>query len=419
MIKKIKQLWGIKTLRNKIIFTLLMLAFIRLGNNIPTPGVSTDAVESIFSNFGTDFGMIDAITGGALQSMALFALGIVPYINASIIVQLLTIAIPAIEKAAKESDGRNKINKATRYFGILLAFLQAFALTYALRNQGILINQSFLTYATAISALTAGTAILIWIGDRITEKGLGNGTSLIIFVNILSSLPGNFITLWETTGTENILKLIVILAVIILTLAVVVYEQEAERRVSIEYAKKMAGRKTVGGGSSYIPLKLNISGVLPLIFAVSVVQFPQMVVAAFGLSDGVWAKVANFLSYNNWSGAIIYVLLIFFFAYFYSTIQFNPLEFSENLKKSGGVIAGIRPGASTATYMRNILSRTTFIGALFLAIIAVVPILIENIFHVTLAFAGTSLIIAVGVAIEMLRQVDAHMISRNYQGFLK
>lgn len=419
MIKKIKQIWGIKTLRNKIIFTLLMLAFIRLGNNIPTPGVSTDAVESIFSNFGTDFGMIDAITGGALQSMALFALGIVPYINASIIMQLLTIAIPAIEKAAKESDGRNKINKATRYFGILLAFLQAFALTYALRNQGILINQSFLTYATAISALTAGTAILIWIGDRITEKGLGNGTSLIIFVNILSSLPGNFITLWETTGTENILKLIVILAVIILTLAVVVYEQEAERRVSIEYAKKMAGRKTVGGGSSYIPLKLNISGVLPLIFAVSVVQFPQMVVAAFGLSDGVWAKVANFLSYNNWSGAIIYVLLIFFFAYFYSTIQFNPLEFSENLKKSGGVIAGIRPGASTATYMRNILSRTTFIGALFLAIIAVVPILIENIFHVTLAFAGTSLIIAVGVAIEMLRQVDAHMISRNYQGFLK
>ena len=419
MIKKLKEIWGIKTLRNKIIFTLLMLAFIRLGNNIPTPGISTDAVSSIFANFGADFGMIDAITGGALQSMALFALGIVPYINASIIIQLLTIAIPALEKVAKESDGRAKINKATRYFGIILAFLQAFALTYALRNQGILINQSILTYATAITALTAGTAILMWIGDRITEKGLGNGTSLIIFVNILSSLPGNAITIWQTTGTENLLKLIVIIALVLLTLSVVIYEQEAERRVPIEYAKRMAGRKTVGGGSSYIPLKLNISGVLPLIFAISVVQFPQMVVAAFGLNGGTWAKIADFMSYNNPIGATIYILLIFFFAYFYSTIQFNPLEFSENLKKSGGVIAGIRPGASTATYMRNILKRTTFIGAVFLSIIALVPILIENVFNVTLAFAGTSLIIAVGVAVEMLRQVDAHMISRNYQGFLK
>ncbi|MCQ2978854.1 MAG: preprotein translocase subunit SecY [Clostridia bacterium] len=419
MIKKLKEIWGIKTLRNRIIFTLLMLAFIRLGNNIPTPGISKDAVESIFANFGTDFGMIDAITGGALQSMALFALGIVPYINASIIVQLLTVAIPALEKVAKDSDGRDKINKATRYFGIFLAFLQAFALTYALRNQGILINQSPLTYAMAITALTAGTAILVWIGDRITDKGLGNGTSLIIFVNILSSLPGNAKTIWATTGTENILKLVVIIACIVLTLAVVVYEQEAERRVPIEYAKRMAGRKTVGGGSSYIPLKLNISGVLPLIFAVSVVQFPQMVVSAFGLNGGTWAKVAATISYKNPIGATIYILLIFFFAYFYSTIQFNPLEFSENLKKSGGVIAGIRPGASTANYMRNILSRTTFIGAVFLSVIALAPILIENIFKVDLAFAGTSLIIAVGVAIEMLRQVDAHMISRNYQGFLK
>ena len=419
MIKKLKEIFGIKTLRNKIIFTLLMLAFIRLGNNIPTPGISSEAVESIFSNFGENFGMVDAITGGALQSMALFALGIVPYINASIIIQLLTIAIPALEKLSKETTGRDLINKITRYFGIFLAALQAFALTFALRNQGILVNQSILTYLTAITALTAGTAVLIWIGDRITDKGIGNGTSLIIFVNILSSLPGNARTLWQTVGEENLLKLIVIVALILITLAVVVYEQEAERRVPIEYAKKMSGRKMSGGGSSYIPLKLNISGVLPLIFAVSVIQFPQMVVSAFGINGGKWAKVAAVMSYNHWFGATLYIALIFFFAYFYSTIQFNPLEFSENLKKNGGVIAGIRPGASTANYMRNILSRTTFIGAVFLSVIALMPILIQNIFKVSLAFAGTSLIIAVGVALEMLRQVDAHLVSRNYQGFLK
>lgn len=418
MLKKIKEIFNIKILRNKIIFTLLMLAFIRLGNNIPTPGIRPEALSSIFDRFGSEFGMIDAITGGALQAMAIFALGIIPYINASIIMQLLTIAIPPLEKLSKEEGGRNTINKVTRYLGIALAALQAFGLTFAFRAENILINQSVLTYTTAILSLTAGTAILIWIGDRITEKGLGNGTSLIIFVNILSSLPDNAKNIWKTIGKTNPIGLIMIIAIICLILAVVVYEQEAERRIQVEYAKKVAGRKMTSGGASYIPIKLNISGVLPLIFAVSILQFPQLLISSFGLT-GVWVTIAAWLSLNHWFGATFYILLIFFFAYFYSTIQFNPLEFSENLKKSGGVVTGIRPGASTAEYIRKILSRTTFIGATFLTVIAFVPILVQNLFKVELAFAGTSLLIAVGVALEILRQVEAHMISRNYQGFLK
>jgi len=417
MLKKLKEIWSIKTLRSKIIFTLFIVAFIRLGSNIPAPYIRPDAVSQIFNRFGTEMGMINAITGGALQQMALFALGIVPYINASIIIQLLTIAIPSLEKLSKEDDGRNKINKATRIFGIALAALQAFGLTYAFRAQNILENRSVLTYVTVILALTAGTAILMWIGDRVTEKGLGNGTSLIIFVNILSKLPESAINIWNTIGKSNPIGVLLIAIAVVLMLAVVVYEQQAERRIPVEYAKKIVGRKSVGGGSSFIPIKLNISGVLPLIFAVSIIQFPQLIIQCFGVG-GIWVKIATFLSLKHWFGKVFYVLLIFFFAYFYSTIQFNPLEFSENLKKSGGVLTGIRPGASTANYIRKVLSRTTFIGAVFLAVIACVPLLIQQLFNVE-AFAGTSLLIAVGVALEILKQMEAHMISRSYHGFLK
>ena len=313
MFKTLCDAFKIKDLRRKMLLTLLLLFIYRVGCWLTIPGINPTVLKeasSMASGNITFLSLMNSISGGALANASFFALGVSPYISSSIIIQLLTVAIPALEKVAKDSDGRDKINKATRYFGIFLALLQAFALTYALRNQGILINQSVLTYAMAITALTAGTAILVWIGDRITDKGIGNGTSLIIFVNILSSLPDNARTIWATTGTENLLKLIVIVACIVITLAVVVYEQEAERRVPIEYAKRMAGRKTVGGGSSYIPLKLNISGVLPLIFAVSVVQFPQMVVSAFGLNGGTWAKVAATISYKNPIGATIYILLI-------------------------------------------------------------------------------------------------------------
>ncbi len=419
MFKKLKEIWGITTLRKKIIFMILMLAVIRLGNIIPTPGVKPEALSGLFSKYGDNFGLIDSITGGALKKMAIFALGVLPYINASIIMNLVTIAIPAMEKMSKEEDGRKKIAQITRYFGMGLAAISATGLLITFRASGLLVENSMLIYTSVVATLTAGTAILVWLGDRITEGGLGNGTSFIIFANILSNMPETGKILWSTLGKTNPIGFWMVILFIVLLLAFVVYVNEGERRIQVDYAKKMAGRSAYGiGNGSFIPIKVNLSGVLPLIFAVSVVQFPELMIKTFNFG-GIWVKIGNYLSLTHPVGATIYILLIFFFAYFYSTIQFNPLEFSENLKKSGGTITGIRPGASTSEYIRNILSKITFVGAGFLSVIAIVPILMELVFKTKIAFGGTSLLIAVGVAMEVLRQVEAHMISKNYQGFIK
>lgn len=439
MLDTIRNAWKIPDLRRRIIFTLFMLIVFRFGAHIPVPYVSADAMQAFLSggNGGMDlFNLFDTFTGGAFSNATVLAMGVSPYINASIIIQLLTVAIPSLERLAKEGlEGRKKINKITRYLGIVLAFIQGAGLYVTLYNMQS-ITASVASFFVIVLTFTAGTAFIVWIGEQITEKGLGNGVSMIIFAGIVSRIPVaarsvyvNYVKQGGSFSAVGTVEALIILAVAIAAIALVVYFTNAERRIAVQYAKRVVGRKMYGGQSTNIPIKVAAGGVMPIIFASSIMAFPSTIVRLLNggnvPSTGFGGTILNCLSSTGpaWTTVvygILYFLLIIFFTYFYSTIQFNPIEMSNNIKKSGGYIPGIRPGKPTSDYIAKITSRLNLIGSMFLGVIAVLPIIIGGFTHnAGLQIGGTSLLIMVGVALETVQQIESQMVMRHYKGFLE
>ena len=435
MLQTLRNAFKVKDIRDRIIFTFLMLIVIRIGSQLPVPGVNGEVFRNWFSSQAAGLDFFNAITGGSFLSMSVFALNITPYITSSIIMQLLTIAIPALEEMHKDGeDGRKKIAEITRYLTVGLALFEASAMTYGFWRSGYLLEKNVLTVITVITALTAGSAVLMWIGERITEKGVGNGISIVLVINIISRIPQDMGTLWDQfiagqSYLKGIVAGLIILAIIIGMVIFVIALQGAERRIPVQYSKKMQGRKQVGGQQTHIPLKVNTSGVIPVIFAQSLMQTPVILASVFGWGNGtgVGSKILKGLSQENWcnpdepiytTGLVVYILLIIGFAYFYTQISFNPLEIANNMKKAGGFIPGMRPGKTTSDYLNQILNYIVFIGAVGLTIIAVVPIFFNGVFGASVSFAGTSIIIVVGVIVETLKQIESKMRVRNYKGFL-
>lgn len=417
MFKTLKDAWRVPELRRKIVYTLWMFAIIRLGAHIPVPGVNAGALEGLMSGDNNVLGLLDVVSGGAFKSMALFAMGVGPYINASIIMQLLTIAIPKLEELSKEGEeGRKKIDKYTRYVTLVLATIQSWGMTYSLRNYDILNNTSVWGYSLAIVSFVAGSMLVMWIGEQITEKGLGNGISLIIFINIVSRIPQGIGVL---IGYNKPLETAILLVLFLIIIAFVVLMSQGERRVPVQYAKRTSGRRVYGGQSTHIPIKVNLSGVLPVIFAMSMIQFPEIITGFFVANPtGTWGKILSNLRWTEPIGAVLYILLILFFTFFYSTIAFNPVEVANNMKKSGGFIPGIRPGKPTSDHLTKIATHVTLMGAIFLAIIATMPVVFSAIFKMQVTFGGTSLLIVVGVALETVKSLESQMLMRTYKGFL-
>lgn len=435
MFQTLRDAFRIKDLRRRIGFTLFMLVIVRLGSLLPTPGVNGSLVASYFKeNSNTGLNFFDSITGGSFSSMSVFALNITPYITSSIIMQLLTIAFPKLEEMQRDGEaGRKKMTQITRYLTIALALGESIAMAIAFGKSGYLLKFSPLYVILVVASLTAGSAVLMWIGERITEKGIGNGISIVLTINIISRIPADLEALYTQymkgrTIPKATLAGIIIAAVIVLIVVFVVVLQSAERRIPVQYSNKIQGRRQVGGNSSVIPMKVNTAGVIPVIFAQSLLQTPLMIVTMFNKNlTGFWAKVLNVMNQKNWFdptnwfnsiGAIVYVLLIIGFAYFYTEITFNPLEIAENLKRSGGFIPGIRPGKPTSDYLAAILKHIIFIGAIGLSIVALLPIVFDGLLGTNVSFGGTSIIIIVGVIIETLKQVESQMMVRNYKGFL-
>ncbi len=431
MFKTLRNAFKIKDIRTKIFYTFLMLIVVRIGSQLPIPGVNRDYFSQWFSQqTGDAFSFFNAVTGGSFLEMSVFALNITPYITSSIIMQLLTIVIPKLEEMHKDGeDGRKKITAITRYVTVVLALIQSTAMAVGFGNKGLLQEFNFINILTVIVGLTAGSAMLMWIGERITEKGVGNGISIVLLINIVSRIPSDLATLYETFVKGKalayaILAIVIIAAVIILTTVLTVLLQGGERKISVQYAKKMQGRKMVGGQSTHIPLKVNTAGVIPIIFASSLLQFPVVIASLLGKSGSEWVK---YLSSSNWCdpnnlkysiGLLVYIILVVFFAYFYTSITFNPLEVANNLKKQGGFIPGIRPGTPTSDYLTKILNNIIFIGAVGLIIVAVIPIFFNGVFSAQVTFGGTSLIIIVGVVLETMKQIESQMLVRYYKGFL-
>lgn len=418
MFKTLKNAWSVPELRKKIIFTLWMFAFIRLGAHVPVPGIDPVAVEQVLGqNSNGMLGLMNAITGGAFSQMALFAFGVSPYITASIIIQLLTIAITRLEELSKEGeDGRKKINKYTRYVTLVLAMMQAGGTTYMLYQSNVLVEKSILVFALAFISFIAGSMLVMWIGEQITEKGIGNGISLIIFVNIVSRLPQGAISL---LAYDNYVKVAILVLFFVIVIGFTVLMSLGERRISVQYAKRVAGRKVYGGQSQNIPIKVNLAGVLPVIFAMSLIQFPETITNLFVKTPSeFWQTAIAWLRWTHPFGAVLYVVLIFAFAFFYSTIAFNPIDIASNLKKGGGFIPGIRPGKPTSDYLSKTATHITLMGAIFLSILALAPLVLGWAFNMSVQFGGTSLLIVVGVALETVKQLESQMLMRHYKGFL-
>lgn len=435
MITSLKNAFKVKEIRQKLLFTLAMLVVIRLGSQLPVPGVDRTYFAQWFAaQTGGAFSFFDAITGGSFLNMSILALNISPYITSSIIMQLLTIAIPYLEEMQRDGeDGRKKIATLTRYVTILLALIQATAMAIGFGNQGLIPDFNALNVITVIVALTAGSAFLMWVGERITENGIGNGISIVLVINIISRLPQDLASLFQQfvigkPYATAILATVVIFAVIILMVVLVIILNAGVRKIPVQYAKKMQGRKMVGGQTSSIPLKVNTSGVIPVIFASSIMQTPIIISSLFGYSGtGVWNEILKYLNSGNWcnpsqfkytAGLVVYVLLVIFFAYFYTSITFNPMMVADNLKKQGGFIPGIRPGKPTSEYLNKVLNHIVFIGVIGLLIICVIPFVFNGVFKASVSFAGTSLIIIVSVILETMKQVESMMLVRNYKGFL-
>ncbi len=439
MFKSLRNALKVVDIRRKLLFTFLMIVIVRLGSQVPTPGVNTAFVREWWSNqTATAFNFFNTITGSSFTNMSIFALSITPYITASIIMQLLTIAIPKLEELHKEGEeGRKVINRITRYMNVGLSVIQSVAMAIGFGSQ-FLINYTWYNVIFVAMIMTAGSAVLMWLGEQITDKGIGNGISIILLVNIISDMPSDFRTLYTTFIKGKNIALGIVIAVVILAFLLamvvfVVYLQDGERHIPVQYAKKMQGRKMVGGQSSYIPLKVNTAGVIPVIFASSLLSFPALIAGFFNYNytapTTIGGHIIKLLTQSQWCnpeqpiytiGLLIYLALLVFFAYFYTSITFNPIEVADNMKKQGGFIPGIRPGRPTSEYLENILNYLIFIGATGLSVVAVVPIILFGLFGVgsSLSFFGNSLIIIVGVIMETLKQVESMMLVRYYKGFL-
>lgn len=424
MIKTIAQAWKIPDIRKKIIFTLLMLLVFRLGSNIPVPGIDRTILDQVFSGETGLFGLFDLFSGGAFSNFTIFALSITPYITASIILQLLTIAVPSLEALAKEgTEGKKKIAQYTRYLTVILAFVQAIGLAVGLFRKA-LVSTDFFSIAVIVLTLSAGTAFLMWLGEQINENGIGNGISLIIFAGIISRAPSAIHQTWIKlqAGEIGVLSIILFGIFALIVVVGVVMIQQGQRRIPVQYAKRVVGRKMYGGQSTHIPMKVNQAGVIPIIFSLSLLQFP-LTITYFVPNGGFTEFVTKWLSHNGNPGVWIYgllnIILIIFFTYFYTAVTFNPLEVANNMKANGGFIPGIRPGRSTVEYLNKVMTRITFVGAIFLAFISTLPTLIQQFTALQIGFGGTSLLIVVGVALDTMKQLESQMVMRNYQGFLK
>ena len=426
MLQTLRNAWKIEELRKKILFTLVIILLYRLGNAIPVPDVNIAMLQAYFAQQqSTILGLLDVMSGGAFSNATIFALSIQPYINASIIIQLLCIAIPSLERLSKEGgeEGRKKIASITRYATVAIGLLQGFAYYMLIKNYGMLNAdaQGIWSAIVIILTFTSGSALIMWLGEQITEFGIGNGISMILFASIISRLPTSLITTVRNIAAGNLQWWLAVLMLIgaIAMIVLIVYVNDAERRIPVQYAKRVVGRKMYGGQSTHLPMKVNMSGVMPIIFAQSIASVPATIAAFAGKTDG-W--VSTWFSNNSIPYAIIYFLLIIFFAYFYSTIQFNPVEVANNLKKNGGYIPGFRPGKPTSEFIQKVLNKITLFGAIYLGIIAIVPILISHFSKAAeltgLSLGGTSIIIVVGVALETVRALEAQMLMRNYKGFL-
>lgn len=443
MFETVRNAFKIKDLRNKIFYTLIALVIVRIGSQLPVPGVDASFIAEWFNNQNSlDF--INQLTGGSLETMSIFALNITPYITASIIIQLLTIAIPKLEELQKDGEeGRKKLAEYTRYVTIALAILESAAMAIGFGRSGYLTDGvTFTSVAIIVVSLTAGSAYLMWLGEQITEKGVGNGISIILLYNIVSRMPSDMASLYEkfvsgaNTVTNGLLGAIVILAVLIGMVVFIIILSDGERRINVQYSKKTQGRKLVGGQSSHIPLKVNTAGVIPVIFAGSLFSMP-IVIAGFagvqpasGAGASLGQKILKVLNQNSWCnfesfgefkytlGLVVYIVLLIFFAYFYTSITFNPNEISMNMKKQGGFIPGIRPGKPTTDYLTKVLNNIILIGAVGLAFVAIVPIFFSGAFGANVSFGGTSLIIIVGVVLETLKQIESQMLVRHYRGFI-
>lgn len=426
MLSTLRNAWKIPDLRKKILFTFAMLVVFRLGSSIPVPGIDRTVIDSMFA--ASSGGMLDFLNlmaGGAFKDFTIFALNIYPYVTASIIIQLLTIAIPRLEALAKEGEeGRKKIAEYTRYGTVILALIQAIGISVGFFNQA-LISREFLPVAVIVLVLTAGTAFLMWLGELITENGIGNGISLIIFVGIISRAPGALVNMFRLViaGEISALKVIGFLIVALVIIVGVIAIQDGTRKITVQYAKRVVGRKMYGGQSTHIPIKVLMAGVIPVIFSTSLLQFPQILAMFLNPNGKAAAFINNYFTLNGTVGAWIYsllnILLIIFFTYFYTAVQFNPVEYANNLKQHGGFIPGIRPGKPTSEYLSRVISRVTFAGAVALAIIATLPVVLEAFIKLNIQFGGTGLLIVVGVALETMKQIEAQMMMRHYKGFLK
>lgn len=425
MLSTLRGAWKIPELKGKMLYTLLMILVFRIGASVPVPGVDTAVIAQMFdtSQTGGLLNFLDLMSGGAFKDFTVFALNIYPYITASIILQLLTVAIPSLESLAKEGDvGRKKISKYTKYLTIVLAVVQAIGLSLGFFNQALM-DKSFMSVAVVVITLTAGTCFLVWLGGQITEKGVGNGISLIIFIGIVSSAPSGIARLFELykAGAAGIVSIIAFLVIALIIIVGVIMIQEGQRKIPVQYAKRVVGRKMYGGQSTHIPIKVLMAGVIPVIFSTSLLQFPQIVALFFkgGFADFVTKYLTLGGTLGTWIYSILNIILIIFFTYFYTAVQFNPIEYANNLKQNGGFIPGIRPGKPTSDYLGKILSKITFIGALVLAIIATVPVIVESILSLGIQFGGTAVLIVVGVALETMKQIETQMLMRHYKGFLK
>ena len=441
MFQTLKNALKIKDIRRKLVYTFLALIVVRLGSQLIIPGVNADNLKAFFDSFSSkDF--FDAFTGGGFSQMSIFTLSITPYITSSIIIQLLTIAIPKLEEMQKDGeDGRKKLSEATRYVAVVLAIVESLAMAIGFSQKNV-IDGDWKTIVLIVLSMTAGSTYLMWLGERITEKGVGNGISIILLINIVSRIPNDMMALYtqfirdKENRFEQLIALLVIAAVILFVVFFVVVLSDAERRIPVQYAKKTQGRKQVGGQSTYIPLKVNTAGVIPVIFTTSILQLPILISGLFGIQPasgkgvGVWPKILKLFSSSSWFnvksgsefkytlGVVIYLVLLVFFAYFYTSITFNPIEVANNMKKNGGFIPGIRPGKATTEYLTSVLNRIILIGVTGLAIVAIIPLIFGGVFNANVSFGGTSIIIIVGVVIETMKQIESQMLVRHYKGFL-
>ena len=443
MLTTIQNALKTKEIRMKLLYVLFALIIVRIGCNIPIPGINASVMQEVFNN-NQSLGFLDVMTGGSFSRMSIFALNITPYITASIILQLLTIAIPRLEEMQKDGeDGRKKINEYTRYLSIVLAIIEGVAIVIGFRNQQLFTSDGgYTAMIVAVAALTAGAAFLMWLGEQITEKGVGNGISIILLINIVARIPNDLSNLYTTyiatptDVTSKIIAAVIILAIIIAMFVFIVFLQDGERKIPVQYAKKVTGHKVSGGQSSHIPLKVNTAGVIPVIFASSMMSLPVVIASFAGIqpktgpdatvfqkfltvcNQSDWCKVGSWGEFKYTLGLLVYILLVIFFAYFYTSVTFNPLEISNNMKKQGGFIPGIRPGKPTTEYLTSVLNSIIFLGAIGMVIVCVVPIIFSGTFGANVSFGGTSLIIVVGVVIETIKQIESLVLVRHYKGFL-